>query len=79
MTKLVSSLVGGVGSTLFGGATKTPDAPAQPAPAPMAPLPDSNDPAVRMQKRKKAAEIQARSGRASTLLSDMGTSDKLGG
>lgn len=70
------------GVKLFNGVLsmlKGPDAPAQPAPAPMAPLPDSNDPAVRDAKRKKAAEIQNRSGRASTLLSDMGTSDKLGG
>lgn len=52
---------------------------AQPAPAPMPALPDTDDEAVRAAKRKKAAQIQSRSGRASTLLSDAGTSDKLGG
>lgn len=69
----------GILGSLISGMGKTPDTPAQPAPAPMAPLPDSDDPAVRDAKRKKAAEIQSRSGRASTLLSDMGTADKLGG
>ena len=67
-----SSLIGG----LMGGGAK-PDP--QSAPTPMPALPDTDDAAVREAKRKKAAQVQARSGRASTLLSDMGTSDKLGG
>lgn len=68
--------VGGVASSLLG----TNDKPeAQPAPAAMPALPDTDDETVRTEKRKKAAQIQARSGRLSTLLSDTGTSDKLGG
>lgn len=67
--------VGKIASGLFGGVQPT----AQPAPTPMPAMPDADDESVRAAKRKKAAEVQNRSGRASTLLSDAGTSDKLGG
>lgn len=75
MGKLFNSVGTVVGSVL--GTNEKPAA--QPAPTPMPALPDTDDEAVRAAKRKKAAEIQSRSGRASTLLSDAGTSDKLGG
>lgn len=84
MGKFAGGIAGGIGGGLVGsllsglmGGSQKPAA--QPAPTPMPAAPDSNDPMVREAKRKKAAEIQNRSGRTSTLLSDMGTSDKLGG
>lgn len=42
------------------------------------PMPMADDAAVEAAKRRKQAEIQARSGRASTILSDTG-GEKLGG
>lgn len=75
MGGILKSVGNVVGSVL--GTNTAP--PAQPAPTPMPALPESDDEAVRAAKRKKAAEIQNRSGRASTILSDSGTSDKLGG
>lgn len=72
----LSKAVGNVFGSILG--TKA-EPPAQPAPAAMPALPDSDDEAVRAAKRKKAAAMQSRSGRVSTILSDSGTSDKLGG
>lgn len=72
----VKTIVGGV----LGGLLGSPkDVPAQPAPTPMPEAPNSDDVQVREAKRKKAAQIQSRSGRLSTILSDTGGSDKLGG
>lgn len=39
-----------------------------PEPKPVAPLPDTEDPAVKEAQRRNAAATQARSGRASTVL-----------
>lgn len=70
------TIVGGVLAPFLGGG-KQDAAPAQPAPAVMPEAPDSNDETVRAAKRKKAAEMQSRGGRLSTMLSDSGA-DKLG-
>jgi len=78
MSSLGKPIVSGVLSPLFKSLQPATPA-AQPAPTPMPAMPDSDDETVRAAKRKQAAQIQARSGRASTMLSDMGTSDKLGG
>lgn len=58
----------------MGGLFKKPDIP---KPEPPARMPDEEDPAVIEARRKRAAEAQRRGGRASTILSDVGT--KLGG
>lgn len=55
--------------TIFGGSDK-------PQVKPPTPMPD--DTAIEAAKRRKQIEIQSRSGRASTILTDTG-SDKLGG
>lgn len=61
----------GAAKTVLGGKDK----PQVKAPTPM---PMADDAAVEAAKRRKQAEIQARSGRASTILSDTG-GEKLGG
>lgn len=50
-------------SHLFGG-SKTPK------PTPVTPMPDTEDPAIKEAQRKAAAAAQARSGRASTILTN---------
>lgn len=52
--------------------------PKLPEPTPTTAMPTPDDAAVMAAKKKKAAEIQQRSGRLSTILTDAG-SDKLGG
>lgn len=59
-------------TTLF----KTPKAPTLAAPTPM-PTPDT--PEVDNARRRQVAAAQQRTGRMSTILSDMGGSEKLGG
>jgi len=49
-------------SGLFGGKSSTPK------PTPVQRMPDTEDPAVKEAKRRAAADAQARSGRASTVL-----------
>jgi hypothetical protein len=51
---------------LFGGGDSKP-APA-PTPTPVSRLPDTEDPSVKAAQRRAALEVQARSGRASTVL-----------
>lgn len=53
---------------LFGGGESKP-APA-PTPTPVTRMPDTEDPAVKAAQRRAALEAQARSGRASTVLSN---------
>lgn len=69
-----AALVGGLGSMaankLMAKKQTAAAAPAQPV------MPTADDDAVKRAKQRQAAEIQARSGRASTILSDGG---KLGG
>ena len=68
----------------MGGLFSSPKPSAPPPPPPPEPvtMPEADDEAVRKAKRRKLAEIQARSGRASTILTDNGgaaPSEKLGG
>ena len=59
-----------------------PSAPSPPPPPEPVTMPEADDEAVQKAKRRKLAEIQARSGRASTILTDNGgaaPSEKLGG
>lgn len=53
-----------MGGLFGGGGTKT----AAPTPTPVTRLPDTEDPAVKAAQRRAALEVQARSGRASTVL-----------
>ncbi len=68
-----ATVLGGLSAakTLFGG-SKEPQTKAA------TPMPMADDAAVEAAKRRKQIEIQSRSGRASTILSDTG-GDKLGG
>ena len=52
--------------------------PKMPEPSPTTAMPTPDDAQAMAAKRRKAAEIQARSGRMSTILTDTG-SNKLGG
>lgn len=68
----------------MGGLFSSPKPSAPPPPPPPEPvtMPEADDEAVQKAKRRKLAEIQARSGRASTILTDNGgaaPSEKLGG
>lgn len=69
----IGAILGGVSAakTIFGGKDK-------PQVKPPTPMPMADDAAVEAAKRRKQIEIQSRSGRASTILSDSG-GDKLGG
>lgn len=62
---------------LFGGAPKAPEPP--PPPPPPAPMPDIDDEQVARARRRKLTAQQNRSGRQSTILSDVGEGAKLGG
>lgn len=73
----VSSLLGSA-STLFGASKKVPAAPQLPEPIKPETMPTPDDEAAQMARKRKVAEISARSGRASTMLSDIGEGDKLG-
>lgn len=64
----------GIKDMLFG--AKPASAPAQP---PVTVMPTPDDTLVQAAKKKKAMEISQRSGRDSTVLTDTGTTDKLGG
>ena len=66
-----SGMLGLLGSKLMGGKSAAPAAPKA------AVMPVSDDKAVEEARRRQIAAIQARSGRASTILSDNGA--KLGG
>ena len=72
---LTSAVTGGIGA-LMTGAQKAPAAPAMPEikSPPVMPAPD--DEAAMAARRKRVAEISARSGRESTFLTDEG--DRLG-
>lgn len=72
----ITKSIGNVFGSILG---TNKEMPAQPAPTAMPALPDADDEQVRLAKRKKAAQIQNRSGRLSTILSDSGGSQKLGG
>ncbi len=61
----------------FGGAPKPPKVETPPPPPPPTPIPEPDDELTRQAKRKRTAEIAARSGRQSTILADTG--EKLGG
>ena len=69
-----ASIVGLIGGakTVLGDKPKMPEIKAP------TPMPTANDAAIDAAKRRKSLEIQARSGRASTILSDTG-GQKLGG
>ena len=74
----VGSLLGSVGGLISGGMSKSPAAPAPlPAPKPPETMPSPDDDAVRRARQRQAAAIQQRSGRASTLLTEL-TREKLG-
>lgn len=66
MTKLVSSVVGGVVSLFTGGDKPAPQA--APAVAAPTPMPNPDDAAVQAAQQKSIAEIIGRQGRASTIL-----------
>lgn len=73
----VSSLLGAVGSAKS--ATKSAPAPTPlPEPKPVPVMPEPDDAASQLARRKRVAEIQGRSGRESTFLSDVGQNDRLG-
>jgi len=74
----VSTLLTGspILGSLAGGAASSMKPKAPPEITPPATMPDMNDEQVRQAKRRQIAEIQARSGRASTILTG---GDKLGG
>lgn len=75
----VGALVGGVVSSVLGGGGKGGgEAPAIPAPKEPAVAPVPDDDAARRAERRRLAEIRARSGRASTILSNIADGDKLG-
>ena len=76
---LTQGLTGLVGAALQG-SQKTPSASPTPMPQiespPVMPIPD--DQAAAAERKKRIAEIQNRSGRQSTFLSDEGRGDRLG-
>ena len=49
-----------------------------PKPAPVAVMPDENDPAIARRRRLAASEAQSRTGRTSTIMSTRGTSGQAG-
>ena len=61
---------------LFGGDAPTPQPVAVPEPPPAVPMVD--EAAITKKKKKQIASQQQRSGRQSTILSDLGGSDTLG-
>lgn len=64
----------------MGGLISKPKAPPPPPPpAPMPEIPQADDKTLALAKKRKAAEVSQRSGRASTFLSDAASSQKLGG
>lgn len=79
---LFGTLQGAGGGALAGaalgaaGAKSAAKAPVTPEVKPPTIMPDSDDEAVKAARRRQIAEVQARSGRASTILSQ---SDTLGG
>ena len=79
---LLGSLAVGAATTGFGmlaaKGTKTPEASQLPQPIKPETMPTPDDEAAQMARKRKVAEISARSGRASTMLSDIGEGDKLG-
>ena len=79
-TGAISGLTG-TGLALAGGLGAKALAPKAPGIQKPALMPTPNDDQVRAAKRRQIAEVQARSGRASTILSqaDVATDDKLGG
>jgi hypothetical protein len=65
-------------SNLLGGEVKEPTPPPPPPPVAEAPLPpDPDDQATRKAQKRRTAEIQARGGRLSTILTEQ-SGDKLG-
>lgn len=73
----VGSLLGGFGAAK--GAVKSAPAPTPlPEPKPVPVMPEPDDAASQLARRKRIAEIQGRSGRESTFLSDVGQNDRLG-
>lgn len=72
-----AATVAGTAYTMSQGSPKAPTAP-PPIPAP-AVAPTMDDAAIQDAKKRQMAENAARSGRASTILSDSSGSDKLGG
>ena len=75
----VVTLLTTVGGLITGGGMKekTAPPPAPPAPKPPEPRPSPDDDAVRRARQRQAAAVQQRSGRASTLLTEL-TREKLG-
>ena len=64
----------------MGGLFSSPKAPPPPPPPPPpTPLPDEDSPDIKRARRRKIAEQQKRSGRASTILSQGGDRETLGG
>lgn len=58
---------------IFGGGDSTPQ------PKPVTPMPDDQDPSVLAARKRQYEMASTRSGRASTILSDAYSNDKLGG
>ena len=78
MAAAASTSLGAMAAATVGGlAVASALKPKTPAMQKTPTMPTPDDEAVLKEKRKKAAEVQARSGRASTILTDSG-SDKLG-
>ena len=73
----VGSLLGAVGSAKSI-TQKEPKATPLPEPKPVPVMPEPDDQAAQQARRKRIAEIQGRSGRESTFLSDVGQGDRLG-
>lgn len=73
----VGSLLGAVGSAKSI-TQKEQKATPLPEPKPVPVMPEPDDQAATQARRKRIAEIQGRSGRESTFLSDVGQGDRLG-
>jgi hypothetical protein len=68
--KVLSPIAGVVSGVLGGGKPKETPAPPPPAAPATMPDPEMDDAAVKAAKKRKLTEVAARSGRASTILSD---------
>ena len=79
LNKTMNVMMDPIRSALFGGGDSAPSAAAAPAVTPPTPMPTPDDAAIKAAKRRSIADQQRRQGRASTILTDTGTTDALGG
>ncbi len=75
MGSVVKKIISPITSIL--GGAKTPAPPVIEAPTP-APVPEADDEQAKKNQRRRMSEISARSGRASTIMSNNYSGDKLG-